>query len=154
MKLDLTYLPAEDRMQLSVQSHTSWLMTRSLLLKLVTAWMDKIESIDLPNIGIPLGQRDIGHEHALSLEFDGPTKMHTRLLKADETILLEEITLSIDALGTKIVLHGQARESTINLTRKESHIFLEMLAQKIRQVAWLETVTWPEWLGTRNNAQS
>lgn len=150
MKLDLTYLPDEDRMQLSVQSHTNWLMTRSLILKLVTAWMNKIQSIDLPNIGIPLGQRDIGLEHALSLEFDGPQKMQTRAFKADETILLEEITLSIDALGTKIVLRGQERESTINLTRKESHIFLEMLAQKVRQVTWLDTVNWPDWLGSKS----
>jgi len=152
MKLDLTYLTAEDRMQLSVQSHTNWLMTRSLILKLVTTWMNKIESIDLPYIGIPLGQRDISLEHALSLEFDGPTKMHRRSLNAVETILLEEITLRIDALGTKMVLRGLARESTISLTRKESHIFLEMLAQKVRQVAWLEAVTWPVWLGTKNNS--
>ncbi len=150
MKLDLTYLPVEDRMQLSVQSHTNWLLTRSLILKLVTAWINKIESIDLPNIGIPLGQRDIGREHTLSLEFDGPTKMHTRLIKADETILLEEITLSMDALGTKMVLRGQKRESTINLTRKESHIFLEMLAQKVRQVTWLDSVNWPDWLGSKS----
>ena len=73
MKIDLSYLPAEDRMQLSLAEQSGWLITRSLLIKLVNAWIDKLQKIDLPDVGFSLGNRDIGQEHALSLEFDGPT---------------------------------------------------------------------------------
>ena len=39
MKLDLIFLAAEDRMRLSLRGQGSWLITRSLLLKLVAAWL-------------------------------------------------------------------------------------------------------------------
>ena len=60
MKIDLTYLPVEDRMCLALQNQVGWLITRSLLLKLVTAWLEKLQSIDLPQVGFSLGDRDIG----------------------------------------------------------------------------------------------
>ena len=72
MELDLSYLPQEDRMRLSLRGQADWLVTRSLLTKLLPVWVERLESIELPNVGIPLGQRDLSQEHALSLEFEGP----------------------------------------------------------------------------------
>ena len=137
MELDLTYLAQEDRMRLSLRGQADWLVTRSLLLKLLPAWVAKLQGIDLPAIGIPLGPRDLGQEHALSLEFDGPQPSNFKPTQASTDVLLFEIKLTVDALGAK----------QLALTRKESHTFLEMLAQKARAVGWLDTVQLPQWLG-------
>jgi hypothetical protein len=72
MKLVLTYLELEDQMRLSLRGQVDWLVTRSLLLKLLPTLIEKLQIIDLPSVGIPLGPRDLSQEHALSLEFDGP----------------------------------------------------------------------------------
>jgi hypothetical protein len=147
MELDLTYLAQEDRMRLSLRGQADWLVTRSLLLKLLPAWVAKLQGIDLPAIGIPLGPRDLGQEHALSLEFDGPQPSNFKPTQTSADVLLLEIKLTVDALGAKLQLVGQGRESRLALTRKESHTFLEMLAQKARVVGWLDTVQLPQWLG-------
>lgn len=147
MELDLTYLAQEDRMRLSLRGQADWLITRSLLLKLLSAWVLKLQSIDLPSVGIPLGPRDLGQEHALSLEFDGPQTTNFKPTQASTDTLLFEIKLTVDALGAKLHLIGQGKESQLTLTRKESHTLLEMLAQKARAVGWLEAVQLPPWLG-------
>jgi hypothetical protein len=149
MQIDLTYIPVEDRMQLSLRDHSDWLITRSLLIKIVAAWIEKIEAIDLPNIGVPMGQRDVMQEHSLSLEFDGPTntaKPNEITANAD---LLIEVTLTVDALSTLLVLKSPSKETNLTLTRKESHVVLEMLAQKARVAGWLDPVNWPHWLGVQ-----
>jgi hypothetical protein len=89
----------------------------------------------------------LGQEHALSLEFDGPQPSNFKPTQASKDVLLFEIKLTVDALGAKLHLVGQGRESQLALTRKESHTFLEMLAQKARLVGWLDTVQLPQWLG-------
>jgi hypothetical protein len=147
MELDLTYLAPEDRMRLSLRGQADWLLTRSLLLKLLPAWVDKLQSIDLPSVGVPMGPRDLGQEHALSLEFDGPQSTNFQPAMASNDTLLIEIKLTVDALGAKLHLQGQGRESMLTLTRKESHTLLEMLAQKARAVGWLAAVQLPHWLG-------
>jgi hypothetical protein len=147
MELDLSYLAQEDRMRLSLRGQADWLVTRSLLLKLLPAWVLKLQSIDLPSVGIPLGPRDLGQEHALSLEFDGPQTTNFKPTLALTDTLLFEIKLTVDALGAKLHLLGQGRESQLTLTRKESHTLLEMLAQKARAVGWLDAVQLPPWLG-------
>ena len=147
MELDLAYLPQEDRMRLSLRGQINWLVTRSLLLKLLPAWVDKLRSIDLPSVGIPLGPRDLGQEHALSMEFDGPQTTNFKPTQATEDTLLFEIKLTVDALGANLHLIGQGKESQLALTRKESHTLLEMLAQKARVVGWLDAVQLPQWLG-------
>lgn len=149
MELDLTYLEKEDRMRLSLRGQADWLVTRSMLLKLLPAWVAKLQSIDLPSVGIPLGPRDLGQEHALSLEFDGPQSTNFKPTQASDDTLLIEIKLTVDALGAKLHLIGQDRESQLALTRKESHTLLEMLAQKARVVGWLDTVQLPQWLGAK-----
>ena len=147
MELDLTYLAPEDRMRLSLRGQADWLVTRSLLLKLLPAWVDKLQSIDLPSVGVPMGPRDLGQEHALSLEFDGPQSTNFQPAKASNDTLLIEIKLTVDALGAKLHLIGQSKESKLSLTRKESHTLLEMLEQKARAVGWLDAVRLPHWLG-------
>jgi hypothetical protein len=149
MKLDLTYLEKEDRMRLTLRGQADWLVTRSMLLKLLPAWVGKLQSIDLPSVGLPLGPRDLGQEHALSLEFDGPQSTNFKRTQASDDTLLMEIKLTVDSLGAKLHLIGQDRESQLALTRKESHTLLEMLAQKARVVGWLDTVQLPQWLGAK-----
>jgi hypothetical protein len=149
MKIDLTYLATEDRMCLSFRGQGGWLITRSLLLKLVAAWVEKLENINLPAVGFSLGERDIGQEHALSLEFDAPTTSQQRPEPEAQARLLQEVTLSVDAIGAKLVLRGDGVETNLTLTRKESHLVLEMLASKARAVKWLDEVSWPYWLGSK-----
>lgn len=150
MKIDLTYLAAEDRMCLSLRGQGGWLITRSLLLKLVAAWLEKLQTVNLPPVGFSLGERDIGQEHALSLEFDAPTTSQQKPEPETNARLLQEVTLSVDAVGAKLVLRGDGVETNLTLTRKESHLVLEMLASKARAVKWLDGVEWPGWLGSGN----
>ena len=148
MKIDLNYIAAEDRMCLSIRGQGGWLITRSLLLKLVAAWLEKLQSIDLPPVGFSLGDRDICQEHALSLEFDAPITSQLKKEPEAQTRLIQEVTLSVDAVGAKLILRGDGAETSLTLTRKESHLVLEMLASKARAVNWLNEVQWPGWLGT------
>ncbi len=148
MKIDLTYLPVEDRMCLALEKQVGWLITRSLLLKLVRAWLEKLQSVDLPQVGFSLGDRDIGQEHALSLEFDGPTTTQKKPETMVNNRLLQEVALTVESVGAKLVLRGDGVETNLVLTRKESHLVLEMLANKARSVGWLNEVDWPNWLGS------
>ena len=150
MQLDLTYLPAQDRLRLSLRGKAHWLLTRSLTIRLVNAWVGKLQEIDLPKVGFALGERDVGQEHALSLEFDGPQNLATPPEPAAEGKLVEEINLTVDALGSKIVLRGHGQEVAMSLTRKESHLLLEMIGKRARDALWLEPVQWPQWLGVAN----
>jgi hypothetical protein len=147
MNLDLTYNPEEDRMKFSLRGNADWLLTRSLLLKFVSAWVQKLEGIELPNVSIPLGPRDLALEHSLSLEFDGPQKSDYKPEHSNHAKLLSEITLTVDSLGTSLCLKGEGLETKLSLTRKESHTLLEMLAQKSHAVGWLDAVQLPPWLG-------
>jgi hypothetical protein len=118
-----------------------------LLLKLVAAWLEKLQSIDLPSVGFSLGNRDIGQEHALSLEFDTPTTSLLKQESEEQTRLVQEVTLSVDSVGGKLIIRVDCGETSLTLTRKESHLVLEMLARKARAVNWLNEVPWPSWLG-------
>jgi len=150
MNIDLRYLPVEDRMQLTLRNKATWLLTRSLLLRLVSAWLQRLEATDLPDVGLHLGERNLQQEHALSLEFDGPQMLAASACAAAEpaTTLLLQAHLTVDALGASLELRGQTLQASLNLTRKESHLLLEMLAHKARAVGWLAGVDWPEWLGS------
>jgi hypothetical protein len=150
MNLDLTYLAADDRMRFSVRSQADWLITRSLLLKLLDAWLQKLQTIDLPAVNVPLGQRDIALEHALSLEFDGPHTTQQGTLVTPEAKLLEEVSITVDKVGTQMVMRGAGVMTTLSLTRMQSHMVIEMLAQKARVVGWLDTVQLPHWLGAKS----
>jgi hypothetical protein len=149
MNLDLSYTPEEDRMRFSMRGHADWLFTRSLLLKFMTAWIQKLDGVGLPSVGIPLGPRDLALEHSLSLEFDGPLRTDHKAEHSNNAKLLIEVTLTVDALGTNLSLKGEGLETKLSLTRKESHTLLEMLAQKARAVGWLDAVQLPPWLGAK-----
>jgi hypothetical protein len=151
MKIDLVYLLVEDRMCLSLRGQGGWLITRSLLLKLVAAWIEKLQSIDLPQVGFSLGDRDISQEHALSLEFDAPTKSEQEPPLEMKINLLQEVTLSVASIGVLLVMRGGGLETRLSLTRKESHLLLEMLASKARAAKWLDEVQWPSWLASLKN---
>ena len=151
MKIDLSYLPEEDRLCISLQEQVGWLITRSLLIKLVNAWIDKLQKVELPDVGFSLGNRDIGQEHALSLEFDGPSTTQKKTDAQVQSRLLQEVTLTVDSVGAKLVFRGEGVETRLTLTRKESHLVLEMLASKARAVNWLDEVQWPSWLGAVEN---
>ena len=153
MKIDLSYLPEEDRLCLSLQGQVGWLITRGLLIKLVSAWVDKLQKVELPDVGFSLGDRDIGQEHALSLEFDGPTTTQKKPDTQVKSRLLQEVTLTVDSVGVKLVLRGESVETNLTLTRKESHLVLEMLANKAKVAGWLSEVVWPNWLGSSKVAQ-
>jgi len=135
-------------MRFSVRGKVEWLITRCMLINLVSTWLRKLEQIDLPDVGIALGQRDVAQEHALSLEFDGP-KNQTQALhpSALASRLLYEVTLTVDAFGTQLHLSGQGQGNTMRLTRKESHALLEMLTTKARAAKWTDAVDWPDSLG-------
>jgi len=149
MNIDLRYLPVEDRMRLTLRGKATWLLTRSLLLRLVSAWLQRLEATDLPDVGMRLGARNLEQEHALSLEFDGPQPLAEPAGAAAEPegALLLQAHLTVDALGASLELQGQTLQTSLSLTRKESHLLLEMLAHKARTVGWLAGVDWPEWLG-------
>jgi hypothetical protein len=136
-----------------VGGQSGWLITRSLLIKLVNAWIDKLQKVELPDVGFSLGDRDIGQEHALSLEFDGPTTTQKKSETQVNSRLLQEVTLTVDSVGAKLVLKGDGVETNLTLTRKESHLVLEMLANKARAVSWLDEVQWPSWLGLAQDKQ-
>jgi len=147
MQIDLSYIPQQDRLRMRLQGQADWLITRSLLLKLVPAWLEKLHSVDLPNVRFSLGDRNIGQEHALSLEFDGPTTSQQNPPQEINTRLVHEITLTVEPTGVKLVMRGEGAETNLVLTRKESHLVLEMLAKKAREAQWLSEVVWPSWLG-------
>jgi len=157
MNLDLVYLPEQDRMRFSVREQADWLITRSLLLQLLGAWLQKLGAIDLPAVNVPLGQRDIALEHALSMEFDGPHQAAQTSPVAPSSQLLHEVSITVDAAGTQLVLKGEVQVegkgkaervvTSLQLTRMQSHMVLEMLAKKSRAAQWLAAYTLPEWLG-------
>jgi hypothetical protein len=146
MQLDLTYDRSEDRMLLSFRGKFDWYLTRSLLNRLVIVWIDKLERTNLPDIGLPLGQRDIATEHALSIEYDAPYQVKQASVKDSTALLIEEVTITVDALGTRLIIKGGKHKMTLKLTRKESHMVLELLAQKASSARWLDAVQWPGWL--------
>jgi hypothetical protein len=147
MKINLCYMPEQDRLRLSLQGQADWLITRSILLKLVQVWLEKLKNIDLPSVGFSLGKRDIEREHALSLEFDRPTVSQQNPTQDLKARLVHEIVLTVMPIGVKIVICGEGVETNLTLTRKESHLVLEMLAKKAREAKWLNEVVWPSWLG-------
>lgn len=111
MNLYLTHLPADDRMHLSFRSQVDRLIKRGLLLKLLPAWVSRLQSIDVPSVGIPLRPRDLGQEQVLSLEFDCPQTTNYKPTQASMDLLLFETKLTADALRAKLYLRGEGRES-------------------------------------------
>lgn len=126
-----------------------------MTLPLVQTWVKQLETICLPEVaGIQL-PRDLGLEHQLALEFDGPRQLaqaqpstHPALGMAQGEGLLQEVTLNVEPIGCMLVLKCPEQHQSFELTRKESHAVLDMLAGKARAAGWLEQPDWPGWLGS------
>ena len=153
MNLDVYYSAEEDRLRLSLRDHNNrtdcWL-SRRILLAWINGWLRQLDAVNLPQVaGVDL-PRDLGAEHRLSLEFDGPVSapevLHT--IPPRSEWLRETLSLTVQATGSVLTLNGQGNQMSFELTRKESHAVLDMLAAKARVVGWLDTPQWPVWLGT------
>jgi hypothetical protein len=153
MQIDLMYLQTEDRMILKiveVKADASWLLTRNLLLRLLKVWTTKLEEVALPSIGdfIPNVPRNLGQEHSLALEFDGPHPKNetSSILNFGDAHLLLEINLKLSSIQTQLTLKGASQETTLSLSRRETHAFIEMLFVKSKRAGWLVAASFPEWL--------
>jgi hypothetical protein len=151
--MDLSYLLEEDRLLLKLrkmQSHTRWALTRRMTLAVLTVWIEKLESVDLPQIeieGLNLNLRDLKQEHALSLEFDAPQISNSSFSSQAATYLVKEVTLQVTGTESTFTLKSEIESEQIQLTRRESHALLEMLALKAQQANWLTSPHLPSWLG-------
>ena len=156
LQLDLTYLPVEDRLLLALrigQEQADWWLTRRMVSAFVLALADKLESVALPSVSLAnlrSAERNLGQEHALSLEFDGPQPKATVSTPHKAALLLQEVTLTVTELDCTLVLKAPPQATQMVLTRKETHALLEMLASKARQAGWLQAAQWPEWLSVPN----
>ena len=151
LQMDLTYLPVEDRLLLSLRKNSEqahWWLTRRLSTALVAALADKLEKVGLPSLPFQrkVPERDLSQEHALSLEFDGPQTKKAANAPAENVLLMHEVTLTVTELECTLILKSQTKHSQMSLTRKETHALLEMLASKARHAGWLEHTHWPVWL--------
>jgi hypothetical protein len=147
MNVQLSYVAADDSMLLSLRDQGGWIITRGLLLKLVKVWPKKLQGVDLLSVGCSLGDRNICQGHALSPEFDAPTTTQQTPKSEVEARLFQEVTLSVNAAGANLVMRGDSVETSFIVTRKESHLVLEMLAYKAKALKWIGEVQLPSWLG-------
>ena len=116
----------------------------------LTVWVEKLETVDLPQVeieGLNLNLRDLKQEHALSLEFDAPQVSIFSTLSPASTFLVKEVTLQVTGTESTVTLKSEIESEQIQLTRKESHALLEMLALKAQQANWLTSPYLPSWLG-------
>jgi hypothetical protein len=156
LQMDLTYLPAKDRLLFTLrkgQEQADWWLTRRMVTAWVLALADKLEAVALPLVSLSQlqsAERNLGQEHALSLEFDGPKPKATASTHKQSALLLQEVSLTVTDLECSLVLKAPPQSSHLVLTRKETHALLEMLATKARQAGWVQQPQWPAWL---NKAQ-
>jgi hypothetical protein len=132
----------------------NWWLTRKLMLRLIKVWVEKLEEVALPSVPsfLPDFPRNLQQEHILALEFDGPQpKTDTPpQINAKDGLLIEKINLRVSSLQTHVSLRGVGEETTLKLSRRETHALLEMLFVKSKHAGWLKTVTFPYWLTSHN----
>ena len=153
MQIDLTYLDTEDRMLLKIftaKVDVSWLITRKLLLRLLKVWTAKLEEVALPSMAeyLPSAPRNLEQEHSLALEFDGPQPKNESIpiVNLGGAHLLLEINLKLSSIQTQLTLRSATQETTLSLSRRETHAFIEMLFVKSKHAGWLVTASFPDWL--------
>ena len=151
MDIDLTFNNRNDRLLIRLHDNStdlSWWLTRRITLRLIKAWADKLELIGLPKIdALPCGPpRDIGLEHKLSLEFDGPKAKEGSFKTGQVVHLVEEIDITVSSIGCQLQFKSKNKEMRFNLTRMQSHAILEMLSKVVNRAQWLEYVELPKWL--------
>jgi hypothetical protein len=152
MNLQLAYVVAADRLCLTVRypdAQVSWWLTRRLTLQWVTGWLEKLGAVALPELPLPglALPRDLAMEHGLSLEVDGPQPGGPPPPPPEQVGMLEAVTMQVTALSSVLRLSGSGRSVQGELTRKDSHAVIELLARQCRQAGWLDRPDWPPWLG-------
>jgi len=156
LSLDLSYQSNEDRLHLNLRINgqsMEWWLTRKMTLALIMHWAEKLLDIGLPQIqveGIAGLKRDLGLEHALSLEYDGPEKKDVNFTLVKDARLVKEIVLSVTELESVLAFKAEQKKSELRLTRKESHSLLEMIASQAKVAGWLTVPDLPNWLGISN----
>ena len=158
IQLDLAYIAEEDRVLITLykdQDHFDWWLTRRMGIALVSAWLEKLEAIGLPQIAIAQLQnpnRNLPLEHELSLEFDGPKSKKVSTNPNPNAMLIQEVSISVSQVDCLLLIKAEGQSTRLNLTRKESHAFLEMVAAKARHADWINKPNWPIWLGVSRPA--
>ncbi len=156
VNLDLSHDALQDRLLLLVHQGAqvqAWWLTRRITLPWVHTWLARLNEVALPQWSVPAlnAPRNLATEHALALEFDGPTRRPCLpLLATPAGSLLSEVTLSVGSTGTQLQLMStEGQRLLLDLTRKESHACLELLARRCRRAGWCNGVAadWPQWLG-------
>lgn len=137
--------------------NSNWSLTRRLMMRLIKAWAAKLEEVALPSVFgfLPNSPRNLLHEHNLALEFDGPQSNIDALTQIDTNVglLIEEINLKVSSIQTQVTLRAGSEETTLILSRRETHALLEMLFVKSKHAGWLNAVTFPDWLNRRNSSK-
>ncbi len=151
MDIDLTFDNRNDRLLIRLHNNSTdlhWWLTRRVTLRLIKAWVDKLEQIGLPQINaLPhLTTRDIGLEHNLSLEFDGPKHKEASFVNEQVVHLVEVIDITVSSIGCQLHLKSKNKAIKLSLTRMQSHAILEMLSKLVKRAKWLEQIDWPKWL--------
>lgn len=156
MNLDLSHDALQDRLLLLVHQGAqvqAWWLTRRITLSWVHTWLARLSEVALPQWSVPAlnAPRNLATEHALALEFDGPTRRpRLPLLATPAGPLLTEVTLSVGPAGTQLqLMSAEGQRLLLDLTRKESHACLELLARRCRRAGWCNAAgaDWPQWLG-------
>lgn len=154
MKIDVSYNPEQDRVRLCLrneQQRSDWWLTRRITIKLLEAWLGKLERVPLPAVDAEWmpknAQRLLDQEHALSLEFDAISVDPNAPPAIDSGLLVATINLTVSPTESRLELVSGTSNAAISLTRKESHAFVEALAQRARRADWLKACHLPNWLG-------
>jgi hypothetical protein len=154
MKIDVSYHPVQDRVRLCLrtdQQVSDWWLTRRLTIRLLEGWLGKLEQVPLPTVDAEWmprkTQRLLDQEHALSLEFDAVSVDPHAPPAIESGLLVATINLTVSPTESRVALISGTSNATITLTRKESHAFMEALAQKARKANWLTACRLPDWLG-------
>ena len=153
--VDLSHCPQQDRMRLSLrrpEGRVDWWVTRSMLLRWVAAWVAQLEAVNLPAVPCMALARNLPQEHALALECDGPVPGRPPTVPVHHEQLLKEVSISVQQSATVLVLRAAGFSQTLEITRRESHALLEMLARHARSAGWLAYPAWPSWLGDTQGA--
>jgi len=154
MKIDVSYHPEQDRVRLCLrtdQQRSDWWLTRRITIRLLEGWLGKLEQVPLPTVDaewMPRNpQRLLDQEHALSLEFDAVSIDPSAPQAGAGGLLVSTINLTVSPTESRLALISGTNKAALSLTRKESHAFMEALAQRARQADWLKACRLPDWLG-------
>lgn len=155
MQIDVSYDPAQDRVRLCLrteQQRTDWWLTRRLVFRLLEGWLGKLEQVPLPAVDAAwmpkLAPLSVDQEHALSLEFDAVRRDPNAPQASEEGFLVHTINLTVSPTESFMELISGTNNASMTFTRKESHAFVEALAQSTRKSDWLKGYSLPDWLGT------